>query len=130
MATTTQRDRITYLEVASVVDKDYEAEKDYDPDEICTDVSQDASTNKPPNTVTITRATYVFAFCAALNSAIIGFDTGVSTDAARKVQITFDLTDVEREAFVGCLNFFASKLFLLNQAFFYTRALSHNFISS
>jgi hypothetical protein len=89
-------------------------EQDDGPDGICTVDSTDTSTNKKPLDK-ITRATYVFAFCAALNSAIIGYDTGVSTDAARKVQITFDLTDVERELFVGCLNFFASKLFLLER---------------
>ena len=36
--------------------------------------------------VTITKATYLFVFCASLNSCNLGFDIGVSTEAGRLIQ--------------------------------------------
>ena len=59
-------------------------------------------------TVPITRATYVFSLCAALNSVNLGYDIGVSTEAGRLIQDDLGLSRVEREIFIGSLNFFAS----------------------
>jgi len=55
----------------------------------------------------LTRATYLFAACAALNSCNLGYDIGVNTDAASKLQRSMDLTDVKLELFMGSLNLFA-----------------------
>ena len=57
----------------------------------------------------ITRSTYLYAACAAVNSCNLGYDIGVSTDAGRLVQETFDLSVVERELFVASINFWASE---------------------
>jgi hypothetical protein len=57
--------------------------------------------------VPITHATKVFALCAALNSCNLGFDIGVSTSTGNLIQEDFDLSDGERELWVGSLNFFA-----------------------
>jgi hypothetical protein len=59
--------------------------------------------------VKITRSTYIYAFCAAVNSCNLGYDIGVSTEAGKLIQEDFDLTRVQREIFVGSINFFASK---------------------
>lgn len=42
--------------------------------------------------VTVTKATYLFVFCASLNSCNLGFDIGVSTEAGRLIQNDMDLT--------------------------------------
>jgi hypothetical protein len=42
--------------------------------------------------ITITRSTYLFVLCASLNSANLGFDIGVSTEAARLIQNDMGLT--------------------------------------
>lgn len=57
--------------------------------------------------VPLLHATKVFALCAAVNSCNLGFDIGVSTSVGSLVQDDFDLSDFEREIFVGSLNFFA-----------------------
>lgn len=57
--------------------------------------------------VTITRATYLFVICASLNSCNLGYDIGVSTEAGRLIQSDMDLTQTEREIFIGSLNFWA-----------------------
>ena len=52
-------------------------------------------------------ATKIFALCAAVNSCNLGFDIGVSTSVGPLIQDDFGLSDVQREIFVGSLNFFA-----------------------
>lgn len=47
--------------------------------------------------VPLTRATRIFALCAALNSVNLGYDLGVSTNAGPKLQDEFDLSDVQLE---------------------------------
>mmetsp|Transcript_25347 Transcript_25347/g.37181 ORF Transcript_25347/g.37181 Transcript_25347/m.37181 type:complete len:595 (+) Transcript_25347:83-1867(+) len=59
----------------------------------------------PP--VRVTRANKLFAFCAALNSCNLGYDIGVNTDAAMKLQNSMDLSDTQLEIFMGSLNLFA-----------------------
>lgn len=55
----------------------------------------------------VTRSTVLFAACAALNSCNLGYDIGVSTNAGSLIQKDFGLTDVQRELFVGSLNFWS-----------------------
>jgi len=59
--------------------------------------------------IKITRSTYIYAFCAAVNSCNLGYDIGVSTEAGKLVQQDFGLSRIEREIFVGSINFWASK---------------------
>jgi hypothetical protein len=59
----------------------------------------------------VTRSTLLFCFCAAVNSANLGYDIGVSTNAGRLVQASFDLSVVQREIFVGSMNFWSSTFF-------------------
>jgi hypothetical protein len=58
----------------------------------------------------ITRSTVLFCFCAAVNSANLGYDIGVSTGAGKLVQQTFNLSVVQREVFLGSMNFWSSTL--------------------
>lgn len=62
----------------------------------------------PISTTVVTHATYRFVICAALNSCNLGYDIGVSTEAAFLIQDSWRLSDVQTEIFIGCLNFFAS----------------------
>ncbi|KAL9187317.1 hypothetical protein ACHAXT_001420 [Thalassiosira profunda] len=55
----------------------------------------------------ITRATKLYAFCAALNSCNLGYDIGVNTGAGMLVQDSLNLTDLQLEIFMGSLNLFA-----------------------
>lgn len=55
----------------------------------------------------ITRATKLYAFCAALNSCNLGYDIGVNTGAGMLVQESLGLTDLQLEVFMGSLNLFA-----------------------
>lgn len=55
----------------------------------------------------ITRATKIYAFCAALNSCNLGYDIGVNTGAGMLLQSSLSLTDVQLEVFMGALNLFA-----------------------
>jgi MFS family permease len=57
--------------------------------------------------VKITRSTMIFAMCAAVNSCNLGYDIGVSTNAGGLIQEDLGLTDVQRELFVGSLNFWS-----------------------
>mmetsp|Transcript_43142 Transcript_43142/g.52327 ORF Transcript_43142/g.52327 Transcript_43142/m.52327 type:complete len:605 (+) Transcript_43142:399-2213(+) len=57
--------------------------------------------------VPIRKSVYIFAACAALNSANLGYDIGVNTDAAKFVQDSLGLSDVQLEIFMGSLNLFA-----------------------
>ena len=59
----------------------------------------------PENTVT--RATVIFALCAAVNSCNLGYDVGVNTNAGPKIQEDFDLTDVQLELLLGSINFWS-----------------------
>jgi len=63
-----------------------------------------ASTHTAHNTK-IPAATYRYCLCAALNSVNFGYDVGVSTAVAPKVQAAFQLTQGQLQLFVGCLNF-------------------------
>ena len=55
----------------------------------------------------ITRATKLYAFCAALNSCNLGYDIGVNTGAGPLVQDSLGLSDLQLEIFMGSLNLFA-----------------------
>jgi hypothetical protein len=55
----------------------------------------------------VTTATLIYAGCAALNSCNLGYDIGVNTDAAMKLQRSMDLSDLQIEMFMGSLNLFA-----------------------
>lgn len=57
----------------------------------------------------ITKDAYIFVLCAALNSCNLGYDVGVSTKVGRLVQKDFQLSRLEREIFIGSINFWASK---------------------
>jgi len=57
--------------------------------------------------VPVSRNVKVFAFCAAINSAILGYVTGVSTHSGRMIQDEFSLSDEELEVYIGTLNFFS-----------------------
>jgi hypothetical protein len=56
----------------------------------------------------VTKATYIFVLCAALNSCNLGYDIGVSTEAGKLIQEEWDLTIAQRQIFVGSINFWAS----------------------
>lgn len=53
----------------------------------------------------VTRWTYCYAFCAALNSCNLGYDIGVSTNAGPLIETDFQLSNVQLELFLGSLNF-------------------------
>jgi MFS family permease len=57
--------------------------------------------------IPITRSTYIYAFCAALNSCNLGYDVGVSTNVGGLIQDDFGLSDRQREVFVGAINFWS-----------------------
>jgi hypothetical protein len=59
--------------------------------------------------VAVTKSTYLFVMCAAINSCNLGFDIGVSTEAAKLIQKDLDLTNFQRELLVGSINFWASR---------------------
>lgn len=52
----------------------------------------------------LTKYTFIFALCAAINSCNLGYDIGVSGNAGILIQRDLGLTDVQRELFVGSLN--------------------------
>lgn len=58
--------------------------------------------------IKITRWTYIYAFCAAVNSCNLGYDIGVSTEAGKLIQDHFNLTTFQRELFLGSMNFWSS----------------------
>ena len=57
--------------------------------------------------IPVTRATYVFATCAALNSCNLGYDIGVNTGAGILLRDSMNLKDEQLELFMGSLNLFA-----------------------
>lgn len=57
--------------------------------------------------VPISRNVKLFSFCAAINSANLGYVTGVSTNAGRMIQDQFAMSDEQLEIFIGSLNFFS-----------------------
>jgi hypothetical protein len=65
----------------------------------------------------VTRSTMIFVLCAALNSCNLGYDIGVSTNVSKLVQEDLQLSDFQREVFVGFINFWASKLIFLSELF-------------
>ena len=69
--------------------------------------SSDRSRAGTTHTPRLTTATYIFAACAALNSCNLGYDIGVSTNAGGIIQRDLGLTDVQRELFIGSLNFWS-----------------------
>lgn len=60
--------------------------------------------------LTVTRATKIFAMCAALNSCNLGYDIGVNTSAEQLLQDenSLALTDNQLQIFMGSLNLFAA----------------------
>ena len=55
----------------------------------------------------VTKYTYLFALCAAINSCNLGYDIGVSANAGVLIERDLGLSDVQRELFVGSLNFWS-----------------------
>ena len=55
----------------------------------------------------ISSATKLYAFCAALNSCNLGYDIGVNTGAGKLVQDSLNLSNFQLEMFMGSLNLFA-----------------------
>lgn len=51
--------------------------------------------------VELTSAVKLFAFCASINSLIVGYDQGITTHIGRLVQDEFQLSDLERGVFVA-----------------------------
>lgn len=75
---------------------------------VCSIGLMDSSSPRPEQSSQLTRATLIYVLCAAINSCNLGYDIGVSTDAGRLIQQDMELTDVQREFFVGSINFWAS----------------------
>ena len=73
----------------------------------------------------LTRATKLYAFCASINSCNLGYDIGVSTEAGRLVQAYFNLTTTQREMFIGCINFWASKFTICWYTGMFARQSTH-----
>lgn len=63
--------------------------------------------------VEITRSARIFVLCAALNSCNLGYDIGVSTTAGKLVAESWNLTQMQRELFIGSINFWASKFVVI-----------------
>lgn len=57
--------------------------------------------------VPVSSSVRLYTMCAAFNSCNLGFDIGVSTNMGPLIQDDFDLSNLEREILIGCLNFFA-----------------------
>lgn len=57
--------------------------------------------------VPVSRNVKLFAFCASINSANLGYVVGISTNAGRMIQAQFELSDEQLEIFIGTLNFFS-----------------------
>ena len=55
----------------------------------------------------VTRATYIYALCASVNSCNLGYDVGVNTQAGPLLKDAMDLTVGQLEFFLGSLNLFA-----------------------
>lgn len=69
------------------------------------DDASDTSDTTDPKYPPVTRWTYCYAFCAALNSCNLGYDIGVSTNAGPLIETDFQLSNVQLELFLGSLNF-------------------------
>jgi MFS family permease len=67
---------------------------------------RDGQSSKAPP-INITRSTYIFVLCAAVNSCNLGYDVGVNTNAGPKIQQHFNLTDIQLEFFLGSINFWS-----------------------
>lgn len=63
-----------------------------------------ADFSRDEDNIQLTRHTFIFAMCAAVNSCNLGYDVGVSTNAGALIQRDMNLTDVQRELFIGSLN--------------------------
>ena len=59
--------------------------------------------------VPLTESVKLFAFCASINSLIVGYDQGITTHIGRLVQDEFQLSDLERGVFVA--SFFTFMVF-------------------
>lgn len=57
--------------------------------------------------IPVTKSSMLYAFCASVNSCNLGYDVGVSTEAGRLVQQYFGLSRIQREIFLGSINFWA-----------------------
>lgn len=57
--------------------------------------------------ISITRSTYIYAVCAAVNSCNLGFDIGVNTNAGVRIQKDFGLSNVQVEVLIGSINFWS-----------------------
>ena len=69
--------------------------------------------------VPITWSMVLFALCASVNSCNLGYDIGVSTEAARLIQNDMGLSEIQRELFTGCINFWASTCEYIDDFFFF-----------
>ncbi|KAI2500117.1 major facilitator superfamily-like protein [Fragilaria crotonensis] len=57
--------------------------------------------------VKITRATYIFVLCAAVNSCNLGYDAGANTNAGPKIRQDFNLSDIQLEIYLGSMSFWS-----------------------
>ncbi len=58
--------------------------------------------------VKVSRSTYIFVMCAALNSCNLGYDIGVNTGAGKLLEESLGLSKSKLEIFMGSLNLFAA----------------------
>ena len=63
--------------------------------------------NTEPDSRSPVRIVYLLCACVAINSARLGFDIGITTDAAPEIQDAMKLSDTQTELYVGCINIFA-----------------------
>merc|ERR1711971_1186801 len=54
--------------------------------------------------ISITPRVYIYAICAAINSCNLGYDIGISSGAAKKVQNSLDLSGVQVQLFLQSVN--------------------------
>ena len=73
-------------------------------------VTSEIEPTEAETVIPITRAAMIYVLCAALNSCNLGYDIGVSTNVSKLIQNDLHITDMQREIWIGFINFCASKL--------------------
>lgn len=73
-------------------------------------VTSEIEPTEAETVIPITRAAMIYVLCAALNSCNLGYDIGVSTNVSKLIQNDLHITDMQREIWIGFINFWASKL--------------------
>ncbi len=66
--------------------------------------------NQKPTKIKVSKSTYIFVSCAALNSCNLGYDIGVNTSVAKLLKDgdSLALSDRQLEIFMGSINLFAA----------------------